>query len=85
MLLNLAIFMWFGAVCPWDMFIHNDVIPLYRLVFLGILILLFRRLPAVYAMHRFIPQIGEKRQAIFVGFFGPIGGNVFSSCPGFCS
>jgi len=24
-------------------------------------------------MHRFIHQIEEKRQAIFVGFFGPIG------------
>jgi NhaP-type Na+/H+ or K+/H+ antiporter len=24
-------------------------------------------------MHKFIPQIEEKRQAIFVGFFGPIG------------
>jgi NhaP-type Na+/H+ or K+/H+ antiporter len=33
----------------------------------------FRRLPIVFAMHKFIPQIEEKRQAIFVGFFGPIG------------
>ncbi|KAI9785492.1 MAG: hypothetical protein M1839_009233 [Geoglossum umbratile] len=73
MLLNLSIFMWFGAVCPWNTFLHNDVIPLYRLVFLGILVLLFRRLPVVYAMHRFIPQIEAQRQAIFVGFFGPIG------------
>jgi hypothetical protein len=34
---------------------------------------LVRRLPVVFAMHRFIHQIEEKRQAIFVGFFGPIG------------
>lgn len=32
-----------------------------------------RRLPIVFAMHKFIHQIEEKRQAIFVGFFGPIG------------
>jgi NhaP-type Na+/H+ or K+/H+ antiporter len=32
-----------------------------------------RRLPVVFAMHRWIHQIEEKRQAIFVGFFGPIG------------
>ena len=32
-----------------------------------------RRLPIVFAMHKFIPQIEEKRQAIFVWFFGPIG------------
>jgi len=73
MLLNLSIFMWFGAVCPWTMFLNNDVIPIYRLIFLGILVLLFRRVPIVYAMHSKIRQIEEKRQALFVGFFGPIG------------
>ncbi|MCJ1469953.1 hypothetical protein MMC07_008598 [Pseudocyphellaria aurata] len=73
MLLNLSIFMWFGAVCPWATFVHNDVIPIYRLVILGVLILLFRRLPIVYAMHWKIKQIEEKQQALFVGFFGPIG------------
>jgi NhaP-type Na+/H+ or K+/H+ antiporter len=73
MLLNLSIFIWFGSVCPWESFASNDVIPIYRLVLLGILILLLRRLPVVFAMHKFIHQIEEKRQAIFVGFFGPIG------------
>jgi NhaP-type Na+/H+ or K+/H+ antiporter len=73
MLLNLSIFMWYGAVCPWNSFLHNDVIPLWRLVMLGILILLFRRLPVVYALHQWIPQIEIPRQALFVGFFGPIG------------
>lgn len=73
MLLNLSIFMWFGAVCPWATFLHNDVIPIYRLVPLGVLILLFRRVPVVYAMHWKITQIEEKQQALFVGFFGPIG------------
>lgn len=65
--------MWYGAVCPWHQFLDNDVIPLYRLVPLGILILLFRRLPWVFAIHKKIPQIEEFRQAIFVGFFGPVG------------
>lgn len=73
MLLNLSIFIWFGAVCPWATFANNDVIPIYRLVFLGFFVLLLRRLPIVFAMHKFIHQIEEKRQAIFVGFFGPIG------------
>lgn len=73
MLLNLSIFLWFGAVCPWASFAHNDVIPTYRLVFLGILILLFRRVPIVFAMHWNIWQIEQKQQALFVGFFGPIG------------
>lgn len=73
MLLNVSIFMWYGAVCPWHRFLANDVVPLYRLVPLGILILLFRRLPWVLAAHKKIPQIDEVRQATFVGFFGPIG------------
>lgn len=77
MLLNLSIFVWFGAVCPWDSFLHNDVVPIYRLVLLGILILIFRRLPIVFALHAFpwssIWQIEQTQQALFVGFFGPIG------------
>ncbi|KAJ5755386.1 Cation/H+ exchanger [Penicillium manginii] len=73
MLLNLAVFMWFGAVCPWPSFLNNDIIPLYRLVFLGILILIVRRLPIVLAMHKYIHQIEHISQACFVGFFGPIG------------
>ena len=73
MLLNLSVFMWFGAVCPWATFVHNNVIPIYRLIFIGILVLLFRRVPIVYAMHWKIRQVEEKHQALFVGFFGPIG------------
>lgn len=73
MLLNLSIFIWFGAVCPWDSFVHNDIIPIYRLIALGILILLFRRIPIIYLLHHQIRQIEEKQQALFAGFFGPIG------------
>ncbi|KAI1973256.1 hypothetical protein LOZ53_004096 [Ophidiomyces ophidiicola] len=73
MLLNLSIFMWFGAVCPWSKFIDNNVIPFHKLLPLGILVLVFRRIPVVFAMHKHIRQIEEFRQAAFVGFFGPIG------------
>ncbi|KAK0255762.1 hypothetical protein LTR91_012486 [Friedmanniomyces endolithicus] len=73
MLLNVSIFMWFGAVCPWHQFVANNVIPIYRLIPLGILVLLLRRLPMVLAFHKKIPQIEEIRHAFFVGFFGPIG------------
>ncbi|KAI2631948.1 Sodium/hydrogen exchanger family-domain-containing protein [Hypoxylon sp. NC1633] len=73
MLLNVTIFMWYGAVCPWSSFVANGVIPIYRLIPLGILILLFRRLPFVLAFYKKIPQIDGLRQAIFMGFFGPIG------------
>ena len=52
---------------------HNDVIPIHRLIFLGILILILRRIPVVYLLHKHIWQIERKQQALFVGFFGPIG------------
>ncbi len=70
---SFQVFLWFGAVCPWPDFLWNDVIPIYRLIPLGILILLLRRLPAVYAMRWSIRQIEGQRQALFMGFFGPIG------------
>jgi sodium/hydrogen antiporter len=73
MLLNISVFAWFGAVCPWVMFRVNDVIPIYRLIFLGVLILLFRRVPMVMLMWKKIHQIEDYQQALFVGFFGPIG------------
>ncbi|GAD97823.1 Na/H antiporter, putative [Paecilomyces variotii No. 5] len=43
------------------------------LIFLGILVLLLRRLPIVLAMHKGIHQIEQFSQAAFVGFFGPMG------------
>ena len=80
MLLNVTIFMWYGAVCPWETFLRNGVgIQIYRLIVLGILVLLLRRLPWVFIAHQIpwgrkvIPQIEGTKQAIFVGFFGPVG------------
>lgn len=73
MLLNISVFAWFGAVCPWAAFRVNDVVPIWRLIVLGILILVLRRIPMVLAMHKYIPQIEHMQHALFVGFFGPIG------------
>lgn len=73
MLLNLSVFMWFGAVCPWSDFVNNDVIPIYRLIPLGALILLLRRLPTVLLLRRKVWQIQDWNLALYVGFFGPIG------------
>ncbi|KAK9417485.1 putative Sodium/hydrogen exchanger family-domain-containing protein [Seiridium unicorne] len=73
MLLNVTIFLWYGAVCPWVMFAHNSVIPIYRLIPLGILILLLRRPPVLFALSKFIPQLKDHRQTVFMGFFGPVG------------
>lgn len=75
MLLNVSVFMWYGAVCPWHKFVANNVIHIFRLIPLGIMVLLFRRLPMVLLYHKLklIHQIEDIRRALFVGFFGPIG------------
>jgi hypothetical protein len=40
---------------------------------LAILVLLFRRLPIVLALYKWIPAIHNWREAVFTGWFGPIG------------
>ncbi|KAK1671599.1 Na/H antiporter [Colletotrichum godetiae] len=73
MMLNMAIFMWLGAVCPWESFWNSELISPGRLVALGVIVLLLRRLPVILGLHRYIRQIRGPRQALFVGYFGPIG------------
>lgn len=73
MLLNVSIFLWYGAYLPWTEFRHSSLIPIYKLVPLGVLVMLVRRLPWIYGLHKWIHQITERHQALFVGFFGPIG------------
>ena len=73
MLLNVSIFLWYGAYIPWYRFVQDATVHGGRLIFLGVAVLLLRRLPWIYAMHRWIPQITDRKQAIFMGFFGPIG------------
>ncbi|KAJ3498898.1 hypothetical protein NLG97_g755 [Lecanicillium saksenae] len=73
MVMNMAIFMWLGAACPWAKFWHNDVISFPGLMALACLVLLVRRLPIILSMHKHIRQIENVSQAAFMGYFGPIG------------
>lgn len=75
MLLNVTIFLWYGAALPWRNLATNTVpqLSIGRLVVLAVLVLILRRLPWVFGMRRWIHQIQQARQAIFVGFFGPMG------------
>ncbi|KAK2035494.1 Na/H antiporter [Colletotrichum zoysiae] len=73
MLLNMAIFMWIGAICPWASFWTSELVRPPRLFALGVLVLLLRRLPVILGLHRYIRQIQGSSQALFVGYFGPIG------------
>ena len=76
LLLNSSMFVYFGAIIPWDLFSSNPKAPNVtpgRLVALLFLIIFFRRLPIVLALKKWIPDIKTYREALFCGHFGPMG------------
>lgn len=61
---------------PWEQLHVPEVtgITVSRLVTLGFLILLFRRIPAVMMGYRFMPKVCSNwKEALFMGYFAPIG------------
>lgn len=73
--------MYIGAIMPWSEFNQPDVTGLTygRLVALGFLVLVFRRIPAIFVMYKLMPGVCKDwKEALFMGYFGPIGaGAVF--------
>jgi NhaP-type Na+/H+ or K+/H+ antiporter len=83
------VFIYIGAIMPWSAFGNFAGITPWRLVVLGICVMLLRRLPWVIALVclvfsqspfsltlekvHFIPALPTWREAGFAGFFGPIG------------
>lgn len=56
------------------MFVDSDLqLNLWRLFVLAILVLLFRRLPVILMAYKFTPAIHNFREAVFTGWFGPMG------------
>lgn len=77
MLFNISFFIFFGATIPWAMFRQ---VELWRLFAAAAAILLFRRLPAVMLLKRWIPLLRNRKEAFFAGWFGPMGvGAIFFS------
>lgn len=81
LVLNLAYFVFFGAIIPWDQFNNASIgLSVWRPVLLAIAVICLRRIPAVLAFKPFIPDIKSWREALFVGHFGPIGvGAIFAA------
>lgn len=74
LLLNLAYFVYFGSIIPWEQFNSPDLgLSAWRLSVIAIFVILFRRLPIMLALKPFIPDIKTWREALFAGHFGPIG------------
>jgi hypothetical protein len=74
LLINLTFFVYFGTIIPWEQF-NNGYYGMYawKLVVLGILVVLFRRIPIMIMLKPIIPDIKTWREALFAGHFGPIG------------
>ena len=74
MLLNVAIFMYIGMIIPWQDYSNEDIgLSGWRMVLLGITVILLRRPPWVIALQKFIPALKSWQQGFFAGWFGPIG------------
>ena len=75
-LLNFGGFMYIGAIIPWNDFQMPDTtgITVPRLIGLGFLVLAFRRIPAIFLTYRLMPKVIKNwKEALFMGYFGPIG------------
>ncbi|KAL9583945.1 MAG: hypothetical protein Q9203_004865 [Teloschistes exilis] len=76
LILNSSMFVYFGAIIPWEQFAPREITPTItpgKLIGLLVLVLLFRRIPIVLLLKRFIPDIRTYREALFCGHFGPMG------------
>jgi NhaP-type Na+/H+ or K+/H+ antiporter len=75
-LLNFGGFMYIGTIIPWTKFQQPDItgITVGRLVLLGVLIMFFRRVPAIMLLYKTMPKcVKDWKEALFMGWFGPIG------------
>lgn len=79
-LLNFGGFMYIGMILPWDEW-NSEVTGITpgRLIALGILVLFLRRIPAMMVIYKAMPNtVKSWKEALFMGYFGPIGiGAVF--------
>ena len=74
MLFNTAIFLYIGMIIPWSDYSNAELgLSGWRVVVLGICVILVRRLPWVFSAYKVIPALRNWKEAAFTGWFGPIG------------
>jgi len=73
LVLNCACFVYIGAWIPFNAFTIDSLgVTPWRLIILTGGILVLRRIPAILALYRWIPEITSWREALFSGHFGEI-------------
>jgi NhaP-type Na+/H+ or K+/H+ antiporter len=68
--------MYIGMIMPWREFHLPDVtgVTIGRLMALGALVIMFRRIPAIFMTYKLMPAVcRDWKEALFMGYFGPIG------------
>lgn len=71
LVLNCACFIYIGAWLPFKEFNLPEIgISPWKLVVLTIGIIFLRRIPAIVALYKWIPEISSWREALFSGHFG---------------
>ncbi|MDP8947827.1 MAG: cation:proton antiporter, partial [Actinomycetota bacterium] len=65
----LPIFVLLGLTIPWEGWLELG----WAGLFLALAVLVLRRLPAVLALKPLLGRVGGTRDALFLGWFGPIG------------
>lgn len=70
-MLNLAYFVTFGLLVPWEMY-KNPAVSISNLVYFSLAVIILKRLPFTLAAYKIIPQIKTLKEALFAGWFGPV-------------
>ncbi|WP_232702116.1 cation:proton antiporter [Halobacterium wangiae] len=68
-LFTIPVFVLFGIALPWSGWVDLG----WRAPALVAGVLLFRRLPVILALRRYVPPLDRRGASLFVGWFGPIG------------
>ncbi|KAF9793071.1 Sodium/hydrogen exchanger family-domain-containing protein [Thelephora terrestris] len=74
LMLNCACFIYIGAWMDFASFNspHLGITP-WRLIVLFIWIAVFRRIPAILMLYKWVPEVKTWKEALFTGHFGPMG------------
>ncbi|KAI9296630.1 hypothetical protein K502DRAFT_314157 [Neoconidiobolus thromboides FSU 785] len=74
LIFNFSFFIYLGTIIPWAEFSLPQIgIEPWRLVVIGILVIVLRRIPALLLSKPLVPALRTWREAVFAGWFGPIG------------
>jgi sodium/hydrogen antiporter len=62
-----SIFLLIGTLLPFEIWKESSVLSLGGLIAAGLLTMIFRRIPAVVLLYKWIPRIHTLNEALFVG------------------